>query len=370
MLNQKKVVFGKGFSLYFFPFMEKRVYGFKCQNFENEELSNTVHYEIEVECIQSHYNNCIFEINRKQVFIDQQAPDLKIEQIAEACAQAIFPIRVKIDQEGSIVEIVNHKAIKQRWIPIKERLLKYYQGNIVPEIILRSETVLLNENLLEKSICKNWFFHLYFKPLYIGYTPDKLHDYIWESPVFGNQIIKYDVNHTIEEHYSATDKIFINAKGKSIDERTIDEVLNGCSYPKSKMAGIVVAPLKSEMEVQYKLYGEDRSIFSIIGSYKTKITEQKQKITQVEIYHLPENSSFRPQSGKVEKENRESYQSYKNKEDEDIIDIFATIKNHQPKPRLDPRPIENRISLLVVDEPVEEKLGFWSRSKLFLKRNS
>jgi hypothetical protein len=368
MLDLKKVSFDKDNRIKFYAFTKKRVYGFTCQNFENEELTSTVHYEIEVECIQSYYSNCIFEINRKQVFIDEQAPDLKIEQIAEACAQAIFPIQVKVNQEGNIVKIENHEAIKKRWGPIKARLLKYYQGNIVAEILLKSETVLLNENLLEKSICKSWFFHLYFKPLYISYNQNRSHDCIWESPVFGNQIIKYDVNHTIEEYYSATDKIFINAKGKSIDERTIDEVLNGYSYPKSKMAGIVATPLKSEMEAQYKLYGEDQSIFSIIGTYKTKITEQKQKTTQVEIYHLPENSSFRPQSNKVEKQNHELYQSYQNKGDEDIIDICATIKNSQPKPRLDPRPIQNRISLLVVDEPIEEKLGFWSRSKSFFRK--
>jgi hypothetical protein len=81
---------------------------------------------MEVECIQSHYNNCVFEINRKQVFIDQQAPDLKIEQIAEACAHAIFPIQLKVNQEGNIVKIENHEAIKNRWVPIKNRLLKYY----------------------------------------------------------------------------------------------------------------------------------------------------------------------------------------------------------------------------------------------------
>lgn len=50
------------------------------------------------------------------------------------------------------------------------------------------------------------------------------------------------------------------------------------------------------MELQYKLYEEDRSIFSIIGAYNTKITETKTKTTQIEIYHLPENSSFRPLS--------------------------------------------------------------------------
>src|SRR6187402_772406 len=128
MLDQKKVFLDKDNRIKFYGFTKKRVYGFTCQNFENEELTSTVHYKIDVECIESYYNNCVFEINRKQIFIDEQAPDLKIEQIAEACAQAIFPIQVKVNQAGNIVKIENHDAIKKRWGPIKERLLKYYQG--------------------------------------------------------------------------------------------------------------------------------------------------------------------------------------------------------------------------------------------------
>lgn len=369
MSDLKKVAFDKDTRINFYPFTQKRVYGFTSQNFENEKLISTVHYQIEIGCIDSNYSNCVFEINRKQIYVNDLAPDLKIEKITEACAQVIFPIQVKVNRDGNIVKIVNHQAIKQRWSPVKERLLKYYQGNIA-EILLKSETVLLNENLLEKSICKNWFFHLYFKPLYISYPKNKSLDYIWDSPVFGNQIIKYDVNHTIEEHYSATNKIFINAKGKSIDERTIAEVLNGSSYPKSKMAGILVEPLKSEMEVQYKLYGEDRSIFSIIGTYKTKITEQKNKTTQMGIYHLPENSSYRP---KVYNNSVQFYVRDEISKDDDIIDIMAESRRQnrdlEIKRRLNPKTSEEKISLWVAEEPVEEIVGFWSTIKSFSKRN-
>ncbi|EJL66531.1 hypothetical protein [Flavobacterium sp. CF136] len=322
MSDLKRVFLEKNTLIHFNPFSQNRVYGFMSQNFENDNLISTVHYKVDIVCIQSYDNNFTFEINRKQVYIDNMAPDLKIEQIADISSQAIFPIRIKVSEEGSIIEITNHKDIIERWFPIKKRLSKYYCGNIVPEILHKIETTLNNKSLLEESICKTWFFHLYFKPLYTNYDQDEPHNYIWESPVFGNQIISYDIHQTIEEYYSATDKIFINVKGKSIDKRSINEVLNGCSYPKSEMTGIKIQPLESEMEVQYKLYGEDRSIFSIIGTYKTKITEKKHKTTQIEIYHLPENSSYRPQS----------------------------------------KPKQKNIAFWIEeDEPVKAKAGFWSK---------
>lgn len=354
MFNQNRVFFQKDVRLNLYPFFKKRNYGFTCQNFENEKLINTIHYEIDIVCIQNNQNHFVFEINRKQIFIDQQVPDLKIEEIADAGSKAIFPIRLQINHEGTIEKIVNHVVIKKRWYPIKEQLLSYYQGKIVPSIIDKIESVLLNENLLEKSICKNWFFHLYFKSLYVNYTPDSAKKYVWESPVFGNQTLKYEVNHSMEEFYSETNKIFINAKGKSIEERTISEVLNGFSYSKTKMAGIVTTPVKSEMEVQYKLYGEDRSIFSIIGTYKTEINEREQKIIQAEIYHLPEDSSFRPHSYNNLGKEQEQFQPNQEKEDNGIVDNFSPKKNHLPSPE----PTQKRISFLVEEEPVKKKLGF------------
>ncbi len=365
MFNQNKVLFQKDAKLNLYPFFKKRNYGFICQNFENEELINTIHYEIDIVCIQNNHNHYVFEVNRKQIFIDQQAPDLKIEEIAEASSKAIFPIRILVNQEGDIAKIVNHEVIKKRWYPIKEQLLRYYQGKILPSIIDKIETVLLNENLLEKSISKNWFFHLYFKPLYVNYPPDSTKKHVWESPVFGNQTIKYDVDHSMEEFYSGTNKIFIKTKGKSIDERTISEVLNGFSYSKTKMAGIVTTPVKSEMEVQYKLYGEDRSIFSIMSTYKTEITVKKYKVTQTEIYHLPEDSSFRPHSFNNLRKEQEQFLSNQEKEDNGIVDNYSTKRNHLPSPE----PIQKRISFLVEEEPEKKKLGFWGKTKTVFKKN-
>lgn len=306
----------------FNPFSQTRAYGFTCQNFENDNIISTIHFQVEIVCLQSYNNTFSFEINRKQVYVDNVAPDLKIEQIADCSSKAIFPLKIKVNPEGGIIEITNHDDIKNRWLPIKKKLSKYYVGEIVGEILQKVESTLYNKTLLKESIFKTWFFHLYFTPLYNEYIKNKSLNYIWRSPVFGNQIITYEVQQSIEEYYSATDKIFINAKGSSIDRRSIYEVLNNCSYPKSEMAGITIKPLESNMEVQYKLYGEDRSIFSIIGTYKTTITEKKHRTTQIEIYHLPENSSFRPQS----------------------------------------RPKQSNISFWVEeDEPIKKKTGFWSK---------
>ncbi|MDN3673010.1 hypothetical protein QWY99_08095 [Flavobacterium branchiarum] len=324
MIDLKNVFSEKNLTLEFNPFRQNRIYGFTCKNFENDTLISSVHYEVEMICNQSYDNNnsFFFEIDRKQVYVDNTEPDLKIEQIADRCAQAIFPIRIKVSEDVKIMRITNHDDIKKRWPEIKKKLSEYYKGNIVSEILDKFEVTLYDMTLLGQSIFKTWFFHLYFRPLYTTYTKNEALEFIWESPVFGHQMISYAVQQTIEEQYSATDKLFINVKGKSIDKRAINEVLNGYTFPKSEMLAIKMAPLESEMQVQYKLYGEDQSIFSIIGTYQTKISDTKQKITQIEIHHVPENSSFRPSA----------------------------------------QPRQENISFWIdQEEPVKKKTGFWSK---------
>jgi len=79
------------------------------------------------------------------------------------------------------------------------------------------------------------------------------------------------------------------------------------------------------------LYKEDRSIFSVTGIFETKIQENIQQKIQVEIYHLAESSSFRPGSDVARKESQRIFQSYQNKEDDDIIDITLRIKRELEK---------------------------------------
>lgn len=376
-MDARKVVFENNFSLDFGASNQKRIYGFLYENFENDILKNQIFYEVEVDFLNDRYgNNCVFEIDRKQIFINNKTSRSHLEQIADQAGQTIFPLRIKIKKNGAIEKILNHDLIKQRWTGAKTKLLTYYKGEKIPKTIAKIETVLLNENLLEKALHQNWFFHLFFNPLYISYTEKLRCKYIWESPIFGNQSIKYGAVHTIKEHYSVNDKININVNGIAIDERTIDEITSGYHFSKSKMAAVEVLelePVDSQFNIDYQLYAEDRSIFSITGSFETRIDENTQDKIKTEIYHLPENASFRPWSDAAQKEGQrifDSYQIFDN--DDDIIDIVSVSKRYQREQTEPERilgPPREPIQLYVHEEPnLITKTSFWNKIKSVFKK--
>lgn len=373
-MDLKKVAFDKGFSLTFGSSNQKRRYGFCYENFENNILKNQIHYEIEIHFLDDNFgHNCIFEINRKQFYINNKIPNSKIEQIAEKAAQTIFPLRVRMKPNGEIEEIQTNSSSKKRWQSVKEDILKYYRGETISKVISKIEATLLNDDLLKQSIYQNWFFHLYFKPLYVDYTSKLRFKQIWESPVFGNQFIEYGVVHSIKDHYDADDKININANGISIDERTIDEITEGYKFPKKYLSEEIFETVDSKMNVDYKLYQEDRSIFSITGTFETKIAENTQQKIQVEIYHFPDKSSFRPWSDKELKESKRIFQSYQAKEEEDIIDVAAMITKQQEMNPNEERVLGSRVEknqFYIPDEPVaNKKMSFGDKIKSIFKKS-
>lgn len=375
-MNLEKVALNKGFSLSFGVSTQKRVYGFCYESFQNDKLKEQMHYEVEVDFLQdSSGRNCIFEFNRKQVYINNKAPNSKIEQIAEKASQIIFPLRIKMKTNGEIEEILTSNSIKKRWLSAKEDILNYYKGETISKVVTKIETVLLNDDLLKKSIYQNWFFHLYFKPFYTDYTEKLKFKYIWDSPVFGNQFIKYGVVHTLKEHYDSNDKININADGIAIDERTIEEIMEGYDFAKSLLEGEDAERVVSKMNVDYKLYKEDRSIFSAIGTFETKINENQQRKIQVALYHFAEKSSFRPWSDAGLKESQRIFQSYQKFDDDedDIIDIAVASRRIQPKKQEPERILgspRQPIQFYIHEEETDpvKKTGIWDKIKSGFKK--
>lgn len=373
IMDSKNVVFDSNFSLNFGSSAQKRKYGFCYENYENDILKNQIHYEVDVDILSDNYDdNCIFEINREQFYINNKRPDSKIEQIADKASQAVFPLRIKIKKNGEIEEILNVEDVKRRWLSAKKEILQYYKGGIIAKVINKMDSILLNDNALKKSIHQNWFFHLYFKPIYVEYTSKLRFKSIWESPVFGNQFIEYGVIHTVKDQYDENDKITVNAIGTAIDDRTVDEIIDGYNFPKKYYSEEPEETVDSTMNVEYKLYQEDRSIFSITGTFETKINESLNKKIEIGIYHFAETSSFRPWSDASLKESMRIFQSYQNTEDDDIIDITARIMKLQSESQKTERILgspKEKNYFYIHEEPVEvKKKSFIDKLKsLFIK---
>lgn len=370
-----RVEFDSNFTINLGMTDQTRNYGFGYENFENNVLKASLFYEVEIAFRDiTAAGRYVFEINRKTIYINNQTSYSQIEKMADRAAKCIFPILLKMKNGIEIDTILNYDEIRKRWIKERQNLITYYKGEKAEKVISKIDILFSDVNLLKQSIHHNWFFNLFFSPLYGSYT-EKLHTKdTWKSPVFGNQCIEYGIVKTIQENYDTDDKINIHLDGIAIDERTIDEILEGYQFSKAAFSDTKPEFVNSRINIDYKLYKEDRSIFSAIGTFETKINENKHQKIEVELYHLAKRSTYRPLSDAVLKQNFKIFQSWQTAQDDDIIDL-SQPKWQVPTPKPEPLKIlgtpQEKIELFVgVGPGVKVNPGFWDWVKSIFKKNN
>ena len=247
--NERKT----GYVIWSDAFYKAKTYGFQVENYENETLINKIHYLLEMVYKKNENKQIVLEINRKQVYINNKQPDTIIEQLANSISETIFPIQLQLRSNGEIESVANHKELQERWQTKKEKLAAYYKGDIADKIIAKANIFFKNKHIITESLTQNWFFNLFFKPIYGSYSTKKEINY---NSTFPFESTAFEIIQNLEDVYSKTNKVIVNAKGESLNSKT-----------------------KNEATIQYKLNELDKSIFSIIGTF----TSNNMK-TKVEIY--------------------------------------------------------------------------------------
>jgi hypothetical protein len=131
-------------------------------------------------------------------------------------------------------------------------------------------------------LSNNWFFNLFFKPIYSYYPEKKEIQYTTKVPFLSKRLVEYEITQTLQDLYTKSGKVIINHTGKITDHRTLDEVLRNKTVLEKDRPNI--KNIQSEGYVQYKLNSLDNSIFSIIGTFNTKMNNEKTNKIQIEIY--------------------------------------------------------------------------------------
>jgi hypothetical protein len=263
-------------------FYTQKTYGYTFENYEGDLVKNKIHYEVDAVYKKNDFNLKIIEINRKQVYINDKMPDVTVEQLLDKIAQNIFPIVLEISNTGEIKAIANHIEIKKRWLANKEELIHYYKKEQSDTIIKNGDLYFNNEKVLLEMLSKNWFFNLFFQPIYGNYPEKKEIQYTTKVPFWSKRLLEYEITQTLKDFYTKSGKLIINHIGKTIDHRTIDEVLQNKTVLEKDRPHIQT--IQSEANVQYKLNSSDNSIFSIIGTFSTKMSNEKINKIQIEIY--------------------------------------------------------------------------------------
>lgn len=144
----------------------KKVFEVHQQQWQSGLLDKTLQYDMEVTLLgQSNNTDFGYEIDRRNILIDNEEPNTVFEQLAFECGQAIFPLRFTIDKAGVIKQFYEYSKVIERWTVIKDQLLNYYEGDMAVNYIMRTDQNLKNADTIKQLIKNQLFVYFYFNPI-------------------------------------------------------------------------------------------------------------------------------------------------------------------------------------------------------------
>jgi hypothetical protein len=239
-------------------------YGVMLALFNNDKV-NTIKYEIGIRWIAKENLIHIIEINKSNICINDQKPDLVADKLAVQTASAVYPLELIVTRANGIIGINNFEEIQKRWEISKKKIRDYNTGETLDKYLHLTEKTLTNETSLLKSLRNDWFIHSYFNNIYQTYGSQYSFTNIISAPfIFDAKGVDYKIEQKIKERIDERGFIKIEMQGEYCDERSIVDLESGLSFAKYNSA----EKITGEYRAQYLLESRYHTIESyMLDSY-------------------------------------------------------------------------------------------------------
>ncbi len=271
----------------FNPYSIRRTYGVLLISENEQGKSTQIHYEIEIVCLKPVDNkNYIFEINKKQVFINQKAPNTVIEELADFCGKTLYPILLEVNKSGIPTAILNQLEIQRRWNKNKIIIEKSYTGNDVDFLLKNMEHTLLNiKNVKKLLLQRELFLNLFFKPIY-NTSSQEDNNVLLELPLLPyNDLTPFLTKKKYTNHPYKKEDIILTLKGNYLGDKNDNNTLYN-----TKTSVLNEKISTGYSTINYQFYKESTVPDLISGSCVLDFLSGKRKTTTINIFHLKEKN--------------------------------------------------------------------------------
>ncbi|MCV9929016.1 hypothetical protein OIU83_15225 [Flavobacterium sp. LS1R49] len=270
----------------------KREYGTTIFYKNNDQLINKIHFTAQIEFVKKENDFSIVKFEINQVYVNSKEPEMVIEQLADKISKALYPLLMSLKRNGEIREILNIKEIQERWEKLKPSILKFYKGgDIIIKLLSSFEKSIESATLLRKNLVEHPFYKIYFSPIYQNYSPDLL---------FIDNDFQFKIFQNVDEFQSLTAKFHVNRKGiinsdrkpsKELlsREQVLDDIKGNREVELKDTvfeAGKLEDGISGNMDFQYKLHYDSKTIFSITGFINSRKDKETVSTIEFETYEI------------------------------------------------------------------------------------
>jgi hypothetical protein len=256
-------------------------YGVLQRNYNNGELQDQLHYEVDVTEEITYDNLRKVTIDKKKLWINDEEISLAAEKIFEQIGGLLYPLEVIIHRDGSFSEITNPEEIKKRWQNKRADLQSYYIGETSDSLFLKVDKFFNEIEKNQEKLLDNLFFKLFFTPFYRYYTDGNPYNYTDQFPLFPYKNgILFNTALTPDTQIGETGKFQMQLTGSCADIQREKQV-----WPGSDIDAGINDIIKGDLDFIFKINASDKRIFSVKGYVEIK-GKKNQRRVEFEFYQL------------------------------------------------------------------------------------
>lgn len=148
--------------------LERREYSYL---FQKEKKKINFDFSVQYEY---HSEKKLVKINRYHLLInDEKSDETLIGNLVFQASEALFPLTLQISSSGYPIGIFNHSEILERWGSFIPRFEEYYDNPLSIKLLNRIGSLYKNPVKLLKGLLNDWFFSIFFFPIYGEYENDE-----------------------------------------------------------------------------------------------------------------------------------------------------------------------------------------------------
>ncbi len=270
-------------TIFYRPTKEKLEYGVQYTIQTGESDATTIKFQTSIQNIgiTKDKTNYIIEVDRTTTtYFNDEDASIIADELAVLSASVLYPLQIIATTQGQFIRLNNYEDIIKRWGIVKEKILRIYEGEWINNYITLNESTLADENLLFRSLQKDWFLTAYFNHIYINHTDEyKVKRDIFFPVIATIEPLQFAISQTMNEYLDDNGNVAILQNGILNDDRNKEDLENNLNFPYYALIEDQDPKAIGEFNSIYFLNPQNQLIESIyINSYITLDTVQKIEI--------------------------------------------------------------------------------------------
>lgn len=268
--------FAMGHTLRANPSDKKVTYNVNYNIINNETVTSLIAFKISVECKQKSNGHFLYEIDKSEIYINEEEPNYMLDTLAHKVSQAIYPLQIIVNEEGKYTGVHDFSTIEKRWKKTREEIQEYHQGDWVKDYLELTDKSFESESSFYFFLQSDWFLNSFFSGIYTNYSPFLKFENNVTFPILPKiKPLVFKVKQSIDDYLDEFNQVIVEQIGFLNDDRAKADIENGLPFSNYSLSNPDSEKAKGTFTSKYFINSKNNTIESLFLQCSIELEQTK-----------------------------------------------------------------------------------------------